>query len=85
MGGSLEAPLRRWHVVGEVGLSPLKAASCSLSTAESWKRVGASLSVSPSLPLPTDLCSLCVMGEEPRTHVGPKEVTVSSEMESSLA
>lgn len=84
MGGSLEAPLR-WHVVGDVGLSPLKVGSHSLSTAQSWKRVGASLSVSPSLPLPTDLYSLCVMRQEPYTHVSPKEVTVSSEMESSLA
>lgn len=58
VGGSLDAPSWRQHVTGEVRLSPSKAGSCSLSPAESRKRLGASLSVPPSLPLPTDLYSL---------------------------
>lgn len=42
MGGSQEVPSRRQHVGGEVGLSPSKAGSCSLSPAERLKRLGAS-------------------------------------------
>lgn len=72
VGGSLEAPSRRQHVGEEVGLSPLKAGSCSLFTAESWKRVEASLPVFPSLLLPTDRHFLHGAGEELQTHVGPK-------------
>lgn len=40
--------------VEEVGLSPWKAGSCSLSPAESWRREGTSRPVSPFLPLATN-------------------------------
>lgn len=96
--GSLPLPFRspQRGVGGRQPRGPLEEIACCRSgavTLEGWQlfplhsrelEEGESLSVSPSLPLPTNR-SLCVMGEEPHTHVGPKEVTMSSKMESSLA